>query len=224
MIIQYNHSQRRNLPLPSLRIMIAVLFPVVLLPMSFYIGGLVTGGIPYSFAQTVNTSTANKNITGSSATTTNATATTLSNGAKPVPSSSSVHITKSSTIEYSIANGTASIGAFDSSYSMTGDPKSLRSSKDLIISTVEDDFIKSSSVGYVLAGNNSSTTTSTATGQNIANPFVSIDTIKQNLQSKITESIRSLSSTSTNIKLVDIHCDFGSSLSDWECTAHPMYK
>jgi len=219
MINRYNHSHRRNLPL-SLGIMIAVLFPILLLTLSFYIEGIVTGGIPYSFAQTGNTSTANKNITGS--TTTNATATILSSRANPVPASS-VHITKDSTIDYSIANGTVLIGAFNNSYTMTGDSKSLRSSKDLIISTVQDDFIKSPSAGYVLVGNNSSST-STATGQTIANPFASIDTIKQNIQSKITESIRSLSNTSNNIKPAAIHCDFDSSLREWDCDVHPLYK
>src|SRR5919199_2690973 len=100
----------------------------------------------------------------------------------PSSSSSSIHITKDVTLEYSIANSTVLIGAFDSSYSITGDAKSLRSSKNLIISTVEDDFIKSPSVGYVLVANNTSATTSSnftaATGQkNIANPFASTDTI-----------------------------------------------
>ena len=70
----------------------------------------------------------------------------LSSSVNLIPSSSpSIHITKDTTLEYSIANGTVLIGAFDSSYSITGDAKSLRSSKNLIISTVEDDFIKSPS-------------------------------------------------------------------------------
>ena len=174
--------------------------------------------------QTGNSSTADKNITGSA---TNVAPTTPSSSANPVPSSL-VHITKYATIDYSIANSTVLIGTFHNSYSIVGDPKSLRSSKDLIISTVEDDFIKSPSVGYVLAGNNTSASTksssssnSTATGQNIANPFASIDTIKQNIQSKITESIHSLSSANmTNVKLANLRCDFDSSLSDWNCMVH----
>ena len=147
----------------------------------------------------------------------------LSSSVNLVPSSSpSIHITKDTTLEYSIANGTVLIGAFDSSYSITGDAKSLRSSKNLIISTVEDDFIKSPSVGYVLVANNTSATTSSnstaATGQkNIANPFASTDTIKQNIQNKITESIDSLYRSNSKVKFGNIHCDFGSSLPDWNC-------
>src|ERR671932_48665 len=142
-------------------------------------------------------------------------------------SSSSIHITKDVTLEYSIANGTVLIGAFDSSYSITGDAKSLRSSKNLIISTVEDDFIKSPSVGYVLVANNTSATTSSnftaATGQkNIANPFASTDTIKQNIQNKITGSIDSLSSSNSKVKFGNIHCDFGSSLRDWNCNIRSL--
>ena len=152
----------------------------------------------------------------------------LSSSVNLVPSSSpSIHITKDTTLEYSIANGTVLIGAFDSSYSITGDAKSLRSSKNLIISTVEDDFIKSPSVGYVLVANNTSTTTSSnstaATGQkNIANPFASTDTIKQNIQNKITESIDSLSSNNSKVKFGNIHCDFGSSLHDWNCNVRSL--
>ena len=145
----------------------------------------------------------------------------------PSSSSSSIHITKDVTLEYSIANGTVLIGAFDSSYSITGDAKSLRSSKNLIISTVEDDFIKSPSVGYVLVANNTSATTSSnftaATGQkNIANPFASTDTIKQNIQNKITGSIDSLSSSNSKVKFGNIHCDFGSSLRDWNCNVRSL--
>ena len=153
----------------------------------------------------------------------------LSSSVNLLPSSSSpsIHITKDTTLEYSIANGTVLIGAFDSSYSITGDAKSLRSSKNLIISTVEDDFIKSPSVGYVLVANNTSTTTSSnstaATGQkNIANPFASTDTIKQNIQNKITESIDSLSSNNSKVKFGNIHCDFGSSLRDWNCNVRSL--
>lgn len=152
----------------------------------------------------------------------------LSSSVNLVPSSSSpsIHITKDTTLEYSIANGTVLIGAFDSSYSITGDAKSLRSSKNLIISTVEDDFIKSPSVGYVLVANNTSATTSNstaATGQkNIANPFASTDTIKQNIQNKITESIDSLSSSNSKVKFGNIHCDFGSSLRDWNCNVRSL--
>ena len=153
----------------------------------------------------------------------------LSSSVNLLPSSSSpsIHITKDTTLEYSIANGTVLIGAFDSSYSITGDAKSLRSSKNLIISTVEDDFIKSPSVGYVLVANNTSATTSSnstaATGQkNIANPFASTDTIKQNIQNKITGSIDSLSSSNSKVKFGSIHCDFGSSLRDWNCNVRSL--
>jgi hypothetical protein len=152
----------------------------------------------------------------------------LSSSVNLLPSSSSsIHITKDATLEYSIANGTVLIGAFDSSYSITGDAKSLRSSKNLIISTVEDDFIKSPSVGYVLVANNTSATTSSnstaATGQkNIANPFASTDTIKQNIQNKITGSIDSLSSSNSKVKFGSIHCDFGSSLRDWNCNVRSL--
>ena len=153
----------------------------------------------------------------------------LSSSVNLVPSSSpSIHITKDTTLEYSIANGTVLIGAFDSSYSITGDAKSLRSSKNLIISTVEDDFIKSPSVGYVLVSNNTAATTTSsnstaATGQkNIANPFASTDTIKQNIQNKITESIDSLSSSNSKVKFGNIHCDFGSSLRDWNCNVRSL--
>ena len=148
----------------------------------------------------------------------------LSSSVNLIPSSSpSIHITKDTTLEYSIANGTVLIGAFDSSYSITGDAKSLRSSKNLIVSTVEDDFIKSPSIGYVLVVNNTSATTTSsnstaATGQkNIANPFASTDTIKQNIQNKITKSIDSLFNSNSKVKFGNIHCDFGSSLPDWNC-------
>jgi hypothetical protein len=177
-----------------------------------------------TLAQTVSNSTANMNITRSTTNSANSAATAPPRSNNPPLPSSTVHVTKDSTLEYSITKGTALIGSFGNSYSITGDSKSLVSSKDLIISTVQDDFIKSPSAGYVLARNNTAATTTTsnsgvATGQNVANPFASISTIKQNIQSKITESINSFYS---RIKFGNIHCDFGSLLSEWHCNVRSL--
>ena len=50
---------------------------------------------------------------------------------------------------YIISSGASFIGAFDITYSITGSVSSMGASKDLIISTITEDFGNSPTIGYV---------------------------------------------------------------------------
>lgn len=132
---------------------------------------------------------------------------------------SSVKITSDRFVDYSISDGMLSIGTFHNSFAITGDPKSLSSSKDLIISGVNDDINRSAIIGYIRAEN---VTSANMTGAGMPNPFVSPQAVTEEIKSEITNAIDS--STKENWKLVEIHCTFDTVLSDWRCDVHPLFK
>jgi hypothetical protein len=138
-----------------------------------------------------------------------------------------VHITKDTTIDYSIVEGVTVIGAFDNTYSITGDAKSLKDSKENVITTVQDDFMRSTAAGYIRAEGVTSAldgnaSISSGNASSIANPFASPDTIKDRISSEISKSIDSISNM--EFRLMAVHCDFDSLLTDWGCDVHPLFR
>src|SRR5262245_26145886 len=70
------------------------------------------------------------------------------------PGENVVQVVKDSMTSYSIVNNeTEFIGAFDTTYSISGSIESLIGSHDAIISVIQDDFINSPTIGYIKAGN-----------------------------------------------------------------------
>src|SRR5574341_2319439 len=98
---------------------------------------------------------------------------------------SSVQITSDRFVDYSISDGMLSIGTFHNSFMITGDPKSLSSSKDLIISGVNDDINRSAIIGYIRAENISS---ANMTGAGMPNPLVSPQAVTEKIKSEITSA------------------------------------
>ena len=60
-----------------------------------------------------------------------------------------LHIIKDATNSYTISSSASFIGAFDTTYSITGSIGSMEASEDLIISTITEDFGSSPTIGYV---------------------------------------------------------------------------
>jgi hypothetical protein len=135
------------------------------------------------------------------------------------PQENIVQIFKNSMTSYSIVNNeTEFIGAFDTTYSISGNSDSLMSSQDAIISVIQEDFSRSPTIGYIKVGNasTSSTTDSEATNSlTLPNPFADLASINQTIRQKIVNAIDSVDGL--DVPIVDIKCDFDMNIADWKC-------
>lgn len=130
-----------------------------------------------------------------------------------------LHIIKDATNSYAISSGSSFIGAFDTTYSILGNVSSMKADKDLIISTIIEDFGKSPTIGYV----NNTGTSPTASQTNLTqpllpNPFATKNAIGEKIRSEITTSIGNVAKSGSVEG--EIKCIFGSSLDDFNCSFH----
>jgi len=118
-----------------------------------------------------------------------------------------------------ITNKTAFVAGFDTKYNITGTPMKIKESKDLVISSIVEDFAKSSIVGYV----KSSKSVSNLSGKTeIENPFASNEQINQRIQELLSKSIEN--ATSSNAQLIEIQCLFSNNLDAFSCSAFPLLR
>src|SRR5918994_7257632 len=98
-----------------------------------------------------------------------------------------IHITKDGTNSYVVSGGSSSLGSFDTTYRVVGERSVIRASEDLIISTIIIDFSSSPTIGYVRAGNMTTTTTTggTADAATLPNPFASPEQITERITSDL---------------------------------------
>jgi hypothetical protein len=111
---------------------------------------------------------------------------------------------------------------------MAGTISSLNDSKDLITSTIINDFDKNPNIGYVVnsssgSSQNPSTTPPTSSHQTqpgIPNPFVNTDMINQRITNEIQDAIGANTASSINSpeKHIEIKCTFGMILADYNCS------
>jgi hypothetical protein len=134
---------------------------------------------------------------------------------------SNITITSSSNSVYSIPSTFVKVDRFSVNYAIAGKISSLNDSRDLITSTIVDDFDKNPNIGYVVNSSSSqilsSTTSSPQPG--LPNPFVSKDLINQKITNETQEAIAAAGpSTSSTEKHVEIKCTFGMILADYTCS------
>jgi hypothetical protein len=106
----------------------------------------------------------------------------------------------------------------------------LNDSKDLITSTIVDDFDKNPNIGYVVNSSSSSssqiptiplpTSNLHQPQPDIPNPFVSMDMINQKITNEIQDAIAAAAASSTNPleKHIEVKCIFGMILVDYKCS------
>lgn len=133
-----------------------------------------------------------------------------------------VHITKSSTSSYNIVDSqTGLVGAFDTLYLITGSSDSLDSSKKMIISTIQDDFDNSPTIGYIRLDNVTEEIGGASLPASIVNPFADQQMINSTIAQHITSAIDS--ANSLNNATVAIKCDFGMIIKEWQCNHHSIF-
>jgi hypothetical protein len=129
------------------------------------------------------------------------------------PSSSPIHIIKDGTNSYLLSSGSAKVGTFDTSYTILGTVGSINASRDLIRSTIIQDYESSPTSGYVKVP------IAVSPG---ANPFADKATINQTITSEIDEAIES--AEKSNLADTAIKCNYGMDLSEWKCTNHGLLR
>ena len=133
-----------------------------------------------------------------------------------------VHITKSSTSSYNIVDSqTGLVGAFDILYLITGGSDSLDSSKKIIISTIQDDFNNSPTIGYIRLYNVTEEIRGASLPASVVNPFADPRMINSTVTQHITSAIDS--AHSLNNAMVAIKCDFGMIIKEWRCNHHGIF-
>ncbi|MDQ3888413.1 MAG: hypothetical protein M3251_03985, partial [Thermoproteota archaeon] len=126
-----------------------------------------------------------------------------------------VHITKDGTNSYVLSGGSSSVGSFDTTYRVLGERSAVRSAENLIISTITNDFSSSPTIGYVMAGN--MTTTGAAQDATLPNPFASPEQITERITTELRRVITEAENNTPQGQHVEIKCDFGMTLDEMQC-------
>ncbi len=92
----------------------------------------------------------------------------------------------------------------------------INSSRNLITSTIVDDFDKNPNIGYVV--NNSSSLNTTSAQPGLPSSFVSKETIIKKISNETQNAIAAVSATNPTGKQVEIKCSFGMILADYKCS------
>jgi hypothetical protein len=131
-----------------------------------------------------------------------------------------LHIIKDATNSYTISSGASFVGSFDTTYSIVGGIGSMAADKDLIISTITEDFNNSPTVGYVNNMSSSSASQPNLNQPSLSNPFATKADIDEKIRNEITTSVGNAAKSDS----VDgeIKCIFGSSLDDFKCSFHRL--
>jgi hypothetical protein len=128
-----------------------------------------------------------------------------------------IHITKDGTNSYVISGGSSSVGSFDTTYRVLGERSAIRASEDLIISTITSDFSSSSTIGYVMVGNMTTTTGDTADAATLPSPFATPEQITERITSELRRVITEAENNTSQGQHMEIKCDFGMTLDDMRC-------
>ena len=112
----------------------------------------------------------------------------------PTPSKG-ITLTSNSINVYSIPSTSVQVEKFLTNYTISGEISSINASRDLITSTIINDFDSSPNIGYVKSNNIATTSSNTGSQATLPNPFVSTDTINQKITNE-THNIILAASTS----------------------------
>lgn len=134
-----------------------------------------------------------------------------------------IQITKDTTNSYAISEGSVRVGSFDTIYAITGSVDDISGNSDLIMSTIQNDFNSSSTMGYVMAkAANSNNTASNITQATTAlpSPFASSKEISQRIADEIQKGIEA--AEHSDEMYAEIRCHFGMELPRLECRFVPL--
>ena len=131
-----------------------------------------------------------------------------------------IKVAKTSQGDFNVTNGATYVGSFfDTTYVMTGTITDFIKAKGALISSIIDDFDKSSTIGYIKMNNTVTHTNTNVTG--IANPFVSKEQINEKVKSVLSYALDKIEHpVGVTLTIGDsrqIKCQFGNVLNDFWC-------
>lgn len=131
-----------------------------------------------------------------------------------------IKVAKSTEDNFTVTNGASYLGTyFDTTYTMTGTANDFIKSKNVLMTTILDDFSKSSTIGYIKMNNTSTQTNDNTIG--LANPFVSKEQIDKKVKSVLSYALDKIEhpvGITPNIgDSRQIKCVFGNVLNDFWC-------
>ena len=163
------------------------------------------------------------NDTSTEATTTTPQPPTAGGGA--AQQQQTIHITKDGTNSYVLSGGSSSVGSFDTTYRVVGERSAIRASEDLIISTITSDFSSSPTIGYVMVGNMTTTTTGgAADAATLPNPFATPEQITERITNELRRVISETENNTSQGQELEIKCGFGMTLEDMQCHYIPLLQ
>ena len=132
----------------------------------------------------------------------------------------SLSISKDTTSGLIVTDGATYVNGFDTTYTLKGTKFDYDKARDLVVSSIVDDFTNSSTSGYVKV-KDTSPSSSNATG--LANPFASNEQISEKIKSVVNSAIDSIFSDSGLTFTIGpethvIKCTFGDTLDSFECS------
>jgi len=150
----------------------------------------------------------------------------FSNLPPPLSNPSLISITSENKNTYTISSGFAKINNFVTTCTITGGLDSIRSSSDLIISTIIKDFDSNANIGYVRSGSSSSQQSPQQQENQIQqqqqntlpNPFVDKSIVNETVSTAIQNGISSPSILIGGY--TQIKCNFGMNLAAYICNSN----
>jgi len=138
----------------------------------------------------------------------------------------SISISKDTTSGLIVTDGASYVNGFDTTYTIKGTKADYDKARDLVVSTIADDFTNSSTTGYIKVVE---TNTSNSNVPELANPFASPEQINEKIKTVLNSAIDGIFSSSgvtftigpeTNV----IKCTFGDTLDSFECSKVGGFK
>jgi hypothetical protein len=124
---------------------------------------------------------------------------------------------------YTISSGFTKINNFFTTYTITGGIESVKSSSDLIVSTIIKDFDANANIGYVkndLLSQANSQQQLQQQSISLPNPFVDKTIINHAISDALNNAISSASVSFGGY--LQIKCTFGMNLADYKCNTVPL--
>ena len=134
-----------------------------------------------------------------------------------------IDISKDATSGLFVTDGTSYVNGFDTTYTIKGKQFDYDKARDLVVSGIADDFIKSPTSGYVKVKDTSSNATGTE------NPFATKEQVSEKIKSVLNGAIDGIFSGAGLTFIIGpatyvIKCTFGDSLDDFECSQQGGFK
>jgi hypothetical protein len=131
-----------------------------------------------------------------------------------------IKVAKTTEGNFTVTNGATYVGSsFDTIYSMRGKATDFIKAKDVLTSSILNDFGKSPTIGYIKVNNTDTQTNKNMNG--IANPFASKEQIDEKVKSVLSYALDKIEhpvGITPNIgDSRQIKCEFGNVLQDFWC-------